>query len=138
MHAVLGFIAGAASVLVFHQGAWALFYLGGLMPPPYPTTPVPPWAVPQIVDFCFWGGLYGAAYGLATPRLPMPVWLSGLLLGVIAALVFWFVVLPLNGQPIASGWAWQSMLVVLVIQVVWGIGVGLILSLLRRRAPQWA
>ena len=131
MRAVLGFIAGAISVLVFHQGAWALFYLGGLMPPPYPTTPIPPWGVPQIIDFCFWGGLYGAAYGFAVQRLLVPAWFSGLLLGVIASLVFWFVVLPLKGEPVAGGWAWQSMIVVLVIQAVWGVGVGLILSLLR-------
>jgi hypothetical protein len=131
MRAVLGFIAGAISVLVFHQGAWALFYLGGLMPPPYPTTPIPPWGVPQIIDFCFWGGLYGVAYGFAVQRLLVPAWFSGLLLGVIASLVFWFVVLPLKGEPVAGGWAWQSMIVVLVIQAVWGVGVGLILSLLR-------
>ena len=34
--ALLGFVAAAISVLVFHQGAWALFWLAGLMPPPYP------------------------------------------------------------------------------------------------------
>ncbi len=85
----------------------------------------------QIIDFCFWGGLYGAAYGFAVQRLLVPAWFSGLLLGVIASLVFWFVVLPLKGEPVAGGWAWQSMIVVLVIQAVWGVGVGLILSLLR-------
>ena len=134
MRAVLGFISGAISVLVFHQGAWALLYLAGLMPPPYPTVPIPPWGVPQIVDFCFWGGLYGAAYGLVVPKLPMPAWVSGLLLGVIASLVFWFVVLPLKGEPAAGGSVWQSMVVVAAIQAAWGVGVGLILTLLRAHA----
>ena len=46
MRALLGFIAGALSVLVFHQGTWALFHVLGLMPPPYPMDPVPPWDVP--------------------------------------------------------------------------------------------
>lgn len=133
MRAVLGFIAGAVSVLVFHQGAWALLYLGRLMPPPYPMAPVPPWGVPQTLDFCFWGGLYGAAFGLIAPMLAMPRWLSGLFLGLIATLVFWFVVLPIKHAPIAGGWDWQSMLVVLAIQLPWGIGVGLILAQLTSR-----
>jgi hypothetical protein len=60
LRAVLGFIAAALSVLIFHQGAWALLHLGGLMPPPYPMAPVSPWGVPQTFDFCFWGGVYGA------------------------------------------------------------------------------
>lgn len=134
--AILGFIAGALSVVIFHQGAWALFYLGGLMPPPYPIDPVAPWGVPQLLDFCFWGGLYGAVYGLVAPKLATPFWLSGLLLGVIATLVFWFVVLPIKDQPVASGWVWESMLVVAVIQAVWGIGVGLTLQLVRLRYPR--
>ena len=138
MRAVLGFVAGAISVLVFHQGAWAIFHLAGLMPPPYPMGPVPPWGVPLTVDFCFWGGLWGAAYALVLPKLEMPGWLSGLILGVIATLVLWFVVSPLKGRPLASGWAVQSMLVVLVIHAVWGIGVGLILPMLTARAPQRA
>ena len=77
MRAVLGFVAGVISVLVFHQGAWALFHLFGLMPPPYPMGPVPPWSVPLTINFCFWGGLYGLVYGLLVPKLTMPPWLSG-------------------------------------------------------------
>lgn len=138
MRAVLGFVAGAISVLVFHQGAWALFHLAGLMPPPYPMTPVPPWSVPLTIDFCFWGGVYGLVYGLLLPKLTMPPWLSGLILGVIATLVLWFIVAPIKGRPIANGWVPRTMLVVLVIHSVWGIGVGLILPLLTSRMPQRA
>jgi hypothetical protein len=138
MRAVLGFVAAVIAVLVFHQGAWALLHLAGLMPPPYPMGPVPPWGVPQTIDFCFWGGLYGAVYGLVLPKLEMPGWLSGLILGAIATLVLWFIVAPIKGRPIAFGWAWQSMLVVLAIHAVWGIGVGLVLPLLQFRAPQRA
>ena len=136
LRAVLGFVAAALSVLIFHQGAWALFHAGGLMPPPYPMGPVPPWGVPQTVDFCFWAGLYGAVYGLVLPRLAMPAWLSGLLLGVIATLVLWFVVAPLKGRPIGFGWSVRGTIVVFVIHAVWGVGVGLILALFRVRAPR--
>jgi hypothetical protein len=118
--AVLGFVAGVISVLVFHQGAWALFHLFGRMPPPYPMGPVPPWSVPLTISFCFWGGLYGLVYGLLLPKLTMPPWLSGLVLGVIAALVLWFIVAPIKGRPLANGWVPSTMLVVLTIHVVWG------------------
>ena len=138
MRAVLGFVAGVISVLVFHQGSWALFHLVGLMPPPYPMGPVPPWSVPLTIDFCFWGGLYGLVYGLLLPKLTMPPWLSGLVLGVIAALVLWFVVAPIKHRPLANGWVPSIMLVVLTIHVVWGIGVGLIMQVATARIPQRA
>src|ERR1700678_1029315 len=69
MRVFLGFVAGAISVLTFHQGLWALFYASGAMPmPPFPTRPMPPFSVPLIVSLCFWGGLYGAVFGLLRPR----------------------------------------------------------------------
>jgi hypothetical protein len=136
--AVLGFVAGVISVLVFHQGAWALFHVFGLMPPPYPMGPVPPWSVPLTISFCFWGGLYGLVYGLLLPKLTMPPWLSGLVLGVIAALVLWFVVAPIKGRPLANGWVPRTMLVILAIHAIWGIGVGLIMQVATTRIPQRA
>jgi hypothetical protein len=136
--AVLGFVAGVIAVLIFHQGAWATLHLAGLMPPPYPMGPTPPWGVPETLNYCFWGGLWGAAYGLVVPKLALPAWLSGLMLGVIANLVLWFVVFPFKGQPVAFGWIPQTILVVLVIHLVWGIGVGLALPLLTVRTPQRA
>ena len=134
MRAVLGFIAGLIAVLVFHQGAWALLHLGGLMPAPYPMGPTQPWGVPVTLSFCFWGGVWGLVYALLLPRLTMPTWLSGLLLGVLATLVLWFIVAPIKGRPIANAWVPQTMLVVLVIHSVWGIGVGLIMQAFTARA----
>ena len=135
MRAMLGFVAAAVSVLTFHQGTWALLHAAGLMPPaPYPIDPVPPLGVPRIANFCFWAGLYGAAFGLALPRLPRaPMWLLGLGLGLLAVLVLWFVVAPLKGQPVASGFVPVRMVVGALIHLAWGLGVGLILGLLTRR-----
>jgi hypothetical protein len=134
--ALLGFCAAVLSVLIFHQGMWALLYGLGIMPrPPYPMTPVPPFGIPLIVNLCFWGGLYGLVFGLALPRLPRaPMWLLGLGLGLLAALVGWFVVAPLKGQPVASGFDPARMLVSVLINGFWGIGVGVILPLLMPRA----
>lgn len=133
--ALLGFCAAVLSVLTFHQGMWALLHAAGIMPPaPYPTRPTPPFGVPQIASLCFWGGLYGLVFGLILPRLPRaPMWLLGLGLGLLAALVGWFIVAPLKGQPVASGFVPLRMLISVLINGAWGIGVGLILTLLTGR-----
>jgi hypothetical protein len=134
--ALLGFAAAVLSVLTFHQGMWAVLYALGTMPrAPYPMTPVPPFGVPLVASLCFWGGLYGLAFGLALPHLPRaPMWLLGLGLGLLAALVGWFVVAPLKGQPVASGFDPGRMLISVLINGSWGIGVGVILPFLTRQA----
>ena len=135
MRVFLGFIAGAIAVLTFHQGMVAALHAAGWVQfAPYPTAPVPPFGVPRIADLCFWGGLYGAAFGLAMPRFIWPAWLNGLILGVIAALVGMFIVAPLKGLPIAGGWAPANILRSLVINGFWGLGVGIILPLLMPRS----
>ncbi len=134
--ALLGFVAAVISVLTFHQGMWALLHAAGVMPPaPYPTNPAPPFGVPVIASLCFWGGVYGFAFGLVLPRLPrgVPTWLLGLSLGLLAALIGWFVVAPLKGQPVASGFVPVRMLISVLINGAWGVGVGVILPLLMAR-----
>lgn len=134
---VAGFLAAAVSVLTFHQGMVGLLYVLGQIPaPPYSFAAVGPLAVPRVLDLCFWGGLYGLLFGLALPRLSRaPLWLMGLVLGLIAAMVGWFVVAPLRGQPIAGGWSAPGMMRSVLINGFWGLGVGLILGFLlpRRR-----
>ena len=142
MRALLGFIAAVISVLIFHQGMWAALHtlaLPGLaMPPPYPIDPIPPWGIPRIINLCFWGGLYGIVFGLILPRLTAPLWLCGLGLGVIAALVGILVVPAVKGLPIGSGWILLNWVRSLLINGFWGLGVGLILPMLMARVPQRA
>lgn len=140
--ALFGFLAAALSVLIFHAAMWEALHvlnLPGLgMPPPYPTTPVPPLGIPRIVDLCFWGGLYGLVFGLLLPQLRPPLWLCGLLLGIIAAVVGMFVVPTVKGLPITNAWVPLNWVRSLLINGCWGIGVGLILPLLMRRMPRLA
>lgn len=131
--AVLGFLAAVVSVLTFHQGMWWLLHLDGLMPPPYPMMPTQPLGVPLIASLCFWGGLYGALFGIALPRLAPPRWLWGLGLGVLAGLVGFVIVAPLKGRPI--DFAGMAVLRSLLINGFWGIGVGLIAPTLIGRRP---
>jgi hypothetical protein len=138
---VCGFAAAAISVLIFHQAMWEALHLLALpgmgMPPPYPTDPIAPFGIPRIVNLCFWGGLYGIVFGLVLPRLTPPPWLSGLILGIIAASVGLFVVPAIKGFPVGGGFP-LGWLRSLLINGFWGIGVGLILPLMLSRRRQLA
>jgi hypothetical protein len=136
IRASFGFLAAVISVLTFHQGMWAFLHLFGLMPPPYPMRGIPPFGVPLIIDLCFWGGVWGAAFGLALPRLlgKYPLWVSGFGLGVAAALVGLFIVPLIKGLPVAGGWAVMAFVRSLLINGFWGFGVGLLLPVITRQA----
>ena len=140
MRGLLGFVAAAISVLSFHQGMWALLHalnLPGLgVPAAYPTRPVPPLGVPLVVDLCFWGGLYGVVFGLLAPRFAWPLWLCGLITGIIASLVGMFIVAAIKGQPVGDGWVALNWLRAFLINGCWGVGLGLIFPLLARGSLQ--
>ncbi|MDR3530462.1 MAG: hypothetical protein P4L90_07930 [Rhodopila sp.] len=142
MRALLGFIAAAISVLTFHQAMWEALHILALpglgMPSAYPTDPIAPFSVPRIVNLCFWGGLYGVVFGLVLPRLTAPLWLCGLGLGIIAALVGLLVVPAIKGLPIGGGWVLLNWVRSFLINGFWGIGVGIILPLIMPRAPRLA
>lgn len=132
--AFLGFIAGAISVLTFHQGMVEVLHALGISPfTVYRADPIPPFHVPLIVDLCFWGGLYGLVFALLLPRFTWPLWVCSLILGIIAALVGMFVVAPIKGNALANGWQAWPMARSVIINGFWGLGVGLILPLLMPR-----
>ncbi len=132
---LLGFIAGVLSVLTFHQGMVELFHLADAAPPAWSMQLVPPYSVPRLVDLSFWGGLYGLVFGMFAPVL-RPNWAFGIALGVIAAAVGWLVVAPLKGMPLGYGWDPAAMIRSLIINGVWGLGVGLILPRLMPDMPR--
>ena len=135
---IFGFVAGAIAVVTFHQGAIALLTaLGALSSNLYSMRPVPPFGVPQIVSQAFWGGLWGIAFAAIAPRLRRDTsyWLAALMLGaLVLPLVGWFVVAPLKGQPIASGWVPSRMLLSVLINGAWGVGMAAIFAFLSRRS----
>ena len=135
----LGFIAAAVSVVTFHQGMIIILsYFGAVRATPYNMTLVGPLHIPQIVNLMFWGGLYGAVFGWLRPRFTWPLWLCGIILGIIASLVGMFIVAAIKGNPIANGWAAWPMARSLLINGVWGLGVGLIGMVLLPRANDHA
>ncbi len=138
---ILGFIAGAISVLTFHQVgfliATQLKLANSIF---YNMKPLPPWGVPTIVSQAFWGGLWGIAAAFVVPRLPGL--LKGVLgwvlfAGVVVTLANWFIVLPIKGAPIGGGWRMPGPVVVPVVYAFWGFGMWVIYGL-ARRTLKWA
>ncbi len=133
---IVGFLAGAISVLTFHQGVAALLHLIDVIPrPPYSTAPTQPWGVPQIWSITFWGGLWGIALAAVLARMDgARIMVAALIFGaVLPTLVAWFIVAPLKGQPMASGFVPSRMWIGPVINGAWGLGTGIGLALFGRR-----
>ena len=128
---LIGFIAGAVSVLIFHQlGFWISKELGYTPQAViYNMRPVPPWNVPLIVSAAFWGGLWGILAAFLVPRLPGALggvlgWI--LFAAIIVTLVNWFVVQPIKGQAMGGGFRMPGVVVVPIVYAFWGLGMWLI------------
>ncbi|HEY9711197.1 MAG TPA: hypothetical protein V6D48_23515 [Oculatellaceae cyanobacterium] len=132
----LAFVAGFISVLLFHQGMFALLHAVNFTPrAPFPTTPTQPFGIPQIWSSAFWGGIWGIVFAAIAPRFRQETqyWIVALLFGAIApTLVAWFVVAPLKGQPLAGGFQPAPMVTGLLVNGAWGVGTALLLRLLAK------
>ena len=133
---LLGFLAGALAVLVFHQLAiLAMTQAGIIQGNPYSFRPIKPWNVPALVNSCFWGGLWGCVFALVAARLPRGAawYAAGFAFGVLGpVLVGWFVVAPIKGNPVAAGWIPARMLNSIIINGLFGLGIAVFYSLLAR------
>ncbi|MBS0641608.1 MAG: hypothetical protein U1E70_03905 [Acetobacteraceae bacterium] len=130
----LGAVAGALSVLLFHQTSLQILYwLGGAPQPAFRLAHVPPFGMPMMVSLTFWGAVYGAVFGVISRRLPGRLYWYGLPLGLFALLMAWFIFLPLRGLPIAFGGALPPILRSIMAYSLWGIGVTLLLPILTPR-----
>lgn len=130
-----GFLSGALSVVLFHQGAAALLHALEITPhAPYSMQPTRPFDVPVLWSIIFWGGVWGAVLAATLARVERArLVLAATLFGIIfPTLVAWFVVAPLKGQPMAAGFAPVGMAVGLIVNGSWGLGTGLGLALFGR------
>jgi hypothetical protein len=125
---VVGFLAGALAVPIFHQGALALLHAAGV-------ASQQAWAVPQLWSLMFWGGVWGVVLAALLGGLRGGALLGASLLfgALFPTLVAWFVVAPLKGQPMAAGFVPAAMLVGPIVNAAWGLGTGLGLALLGPR-----
>jgi hypothetical protein len=132
---LLGFLAGAISVPIFHQLTVLALHSAGLVPnAPWSMRPVPPLGVPTILNQAFWGGMWGLLFGLIMTRVPRSrAIIVGIAVGMLGAAMVNLTLLPwLRGQPMPVGdiarW-WRPML----INGVWGLGMGVIFTALAGR-----
>ena len=138
---IVGFVAGALSVLIFHQlGFWIANELGLLKVPLYNMRGVPPLGVPTILSQAFWGGLWGIGAIFFVRRLPPPLngalgWIA--FAAVIVTFANWFIVLPIKGAPVGGGFRMNGVVVAPIVYALWGFGMWLIASVLRR-ALRWS
>ena len=134
---IVGFISGAVSVLLFHQGAAALLHSLGLTPrAPYSMQSTAPFGIPQLWSLAFWGGVWGAVLAASLARLDgARLLVSATLFGaVLPTLAAWFLVAPLKAQPVAAGWVLAAMAVGVIVNAAWGLGTGIGLALFGRSA----
>lgn len=135
--AAFGFLSGALSVLFIHQTTSTLLNASGFpTDSPFGMAPTQPWGVPRLFSRMFWGGLYGLVYGLALPRLRPPLWLWGVGIGLLAIVVSAFIVAPLKGRPMASGFTFNKVMLDIVIDTLWGVGIVFFMSLFMRGAER--
>ncbi len=133
---LVGFLAGAASVLLFHQGALALLHATHFAArAPYSLARTAPFGIPQVWSLAFWGGVWGMVLAEVMRRLDGAGLIGAALVfgATMPTLVAWFVVAPLKGQPIAAGGAASAAAVALIVNAAWGLGTGIGLYLFGRR-----
>ena len=127
-----GAIAGAISVIVFHQALAALLYVLGLTERlPYSMQPTHPLGVPQLWSIVFWGAAWGAVLAATLRRLHgAALILAATLFGaILPSLVAWTLVAALKGQPLFAGGAPDGLAFGLLVNAAWGLGTGIGLAL---------
>jgi hypothetical protein len=139
----LGLVAGALAMLLFHQTALQLLYWCGLVQhPAFRLANVPPFNVPMIVSVTFWGALFGGILSMM-PRMPTRLTSRGLIHGLFAVAMVWFVVRPVAGHGVAFGWNPHALAASAFACLAWGYGVALIQPVLHprcllQRSRDWA
>ena len=121
--ALKGFVAGAIAVLVFQQAF--IWLLSQFLPLPFK-----PWnmaingyGVPSVLALAFWGGVWGMLLcALVAPMLRLPALLTGAVIGGVVPSVWgWTVLAAMKSQPMFAGGKPNLIVMVLLINAVWGI-----------------
>lgn len=122
---VIGFVAGALGVLLFHQIVVLIFYAAGLIPfAPYSLAPTAPLGVPRFLSDTFWGGVWGIVLVLLMSRVRAAdrLWVAALFGAVLLPLAYLLIVLPLKGAPAGPLLTVRGIVFALVVNGAWGVG----------------
>ena len=135
---ILGFVAGAIGVLLFHQGGVLALYLLNVLPsPPYSMRATAPLGIPQVLSSAFWGGLWGIVlvWCMTALRSADRLWVALLFGGILPTLVGILVVTPLKGGDPLARLEIAGLLRGFVINGAWGLGTAIAYRLLNRWRP---
>ncbi len=131
-----GFLAGALSVLVFHQGMILLLNLLSLIPAtPWSMRPIPPFGVPAILNSMFWGGLWGIGFVAVADRIPGGDYrLRGVIYGLIGPFLLGngLLVPLIKGGQLLWGGQPMRMLIGALIASAFGLGLALLVPVVAR------
>lgn len=136
---IVGFISGALSVVIFHQGAAAFLHAIGMTPrAPYAMTATAPFGIPALWSIAFWGGVWGVVLAAMLRNLRDGASVvSAVIFGaILPTLVAWLVVAPLKGQPVAAGFVPAAMIIGPFVNAAWGLGTAIGLELFGRSHPR--
>jgi hypothetical protein len=134
--AIIGFLGGAISVLLFHQVVVLILHLAGVVPfAPYSFKTTLPLGVPQVLSSAFWGGLWGIALAFAMDRLSGAnrLWVALLFGALLPTLVAAVIVTPLKGGDMTAWMNPQRIAIGFAVNGAWGLGAGLFYRLARPR-----
>lgn len=133
----IGFVAAAVAVLIFHQGAMLLLrVVGGVDWQVWSMERVEPLGIPAIVNAMFWGGLWGSVFALVWRWLPGGALAArGAVFALIGPLLLgrWLLVPLIKDQALFAGFDGGRMLAQVVVQLAFGIGIGLLFGWLGGR-----
>lgn len=127
---VKAFIAGFLATLLFHQGAAALLWLGGLVSAaPWNMTAMPPLGIPKVISLAFWGGVWGVPVWWLIRRWGGGAqWFAALLVGAVGPTALaMLLVFPLKGIAVSS----NIILIGLIVNGLWGVGVSFFMRYLK-------
>ncbi len=133
---LLGFLCGALSVFVFHEGLVYVLHhqftviqtVTGAPDAFRPATsgfsirPVPPFGVPQVLSLALWGGLWGILLAALIRFMRLPDLLTGFLVGVLATVVGFTLVASWRGAPMWAGANTVTWARLILINGAWGWG----------------
>jgi hypothetical protein len=133
-----GFLAGALSVLVFHQGMVLLLYMMGQTPnfPWNMKGSIAPLGIPVLVNQMFWGGLWGIGFAAVGHLIPIAnTALRGAVYGLLGPFLLGggFLVPLFKGGPMFWMWPGPRWIIGGLIGAAFGAGVALILRAMGRR-----
>lgn len=153
---VAGFLAGILAVLVFHQLTGIALARAGLLPTfnaynmaAHPTALPAVTAFfksigftgwPSIFNQAFWGGIWGIVFALLYGIIPgRGAIVKGLVFGILLVIISNWIVLPyvqtmrgLPNQVYFAGFVPQRMLIGLLLQMAFGLGLAIFYRMLRR------